>query len=208
MRAILCYGDSNTWGYDPRTRDRYPRDERWTGVLRNALGEGYLVIEEGLNGRTTVWDDPIEGYKKGHTYLVPCLETHRPLDLAIILLGTNDLKVRFSVSAYDIANGAGVLVRDVLTSAAGPGGQAPQVLLVAPPPTTRLTEMEQMFRGAEAKSALFAAEYRRVAETLGCAFLDAGALIRSSELDGIHWEPAEHRTLGEALARTVRDLLG
>ncbi len=208
MKTVLCYGDSNTWGYDPRTRDRYARDVRWAGVLRSALGEGYLVIEEGLNGRTTVWDDPIEGYKNGRAYLIPCLETHRPLDLAIILLGTNDLKVRFSVSAYDIANGAGVLAHDVLASAAGPGGSAPQVLLVVPPPVTRLTEMAQMFHGAEAKSAPFGSEYGRVAGQIGCHLLDAGTLIRSSDLDGIHWEPDAHRTLGEAVAEAVRSILG
>jgi lysophospholipase L1-like esterase len=91
VRTILCYGDSNTWGYNPSTGGRYARDERWPGVLRTELGEGYLVIEEGLNGRTTVWDDPIEGYKNGSTYLIPCLETHKPIDLVIILLGTNYL---------------------------------------------------------------------------------------------------------------------
>ena len=105
MKTILCYGDSNTWGYNPSMGGRYARDERWPGVLRKELGEGYLVIEEGLNGRTTVWDDPIEGYKNGKTYLVPCLETHKPLDLVIILLGTNDLKMRFSVSALIQAAG-------------------------------------------------------------------------------------------------------
>ena len=134
MKTILCYGDSNTWGYNPSTGGRYPRDVRWPGVLRRELGDDYLVIEEGLNGRTTVWDDPIEGYKNGKEYLVPCLETHKPLDLVIILLGTNDLKVRFSVSAYDIANGAGALVQIVQKSEIGPGGRAPQVLLLAPPP--------------------------------------------------------------------------
>ena len=97
MKTILCYGDSNTWGYNPATTERSSRDERWTGILRRELDDGYLVIEEGLNGRTTVWDDPIEGYKNGKEYLIPCLETHKPLDLVIIMLGTNDLKVRFSV---------------------------------------------------------------------------------------------------------------
>lgn len=207
MKTILCYGDSNTWGYDPRTRDRYPREVRWTGVLRGALGEGYLVIEEGLCGRTTVWDDPIEGHKNGHTYLIPCLETHRPLDLVIILLGTNDLKMRYSVSAYDIANGAGVLVRTVLQSASGPGGQTPAVLLVAPPPVTRLTGFAQMFHGAGAKSDLFGAEFRRVAEEMGCSLLDAGSVVRSSEVDGIHLDPEAHTALGQALAEAARGIL-
>ncbi|MCW5845462.1 MAG: hypothetical protein KIT77_29690, partial [Caldilinea sp.] len=105
MKRILCFGDSNTWGYDPVSQDRYARNARWPGVLRQQIGAGYEVIEEGLNGRTTVWNDPIEGYKNGRDYLIPCLETHRPLDLVIILLGTNDLKKRFSLSAYDIAQG-------------------------------------------------------------------------------------------------------
>ena len=111
-KTVLCYGDSNTWGYDPATQKRYPRNVRWAGVLRRALGNGYLVIEEGLNGRTTVWDDPIEGYKNGKEYLVPCLETHKPIDLVIIMLGTNDLKARFHVPACDIAAGAGVAIEE------------------------------------------------------------------------------------------------
>lgn len=98
MKNILCYGDSNTWGYDAETKNRFPPDVRWTGILKRTLGEGYHVIEEGLNGRTTVWDDPIEGYKNGREYLIPCLESHRPLDLVIIMLGTNNLKKRFSLT--------------------------------------------------------------------------------------------------------------
>ena len=113
MKTILCYGDSNTWGYNPRTQDRFPIAERWTGVLAHKLGAEFRVVEEGLNGRTTVWDDPIEGYKNGKEYLIPCLESHRPIDLVVIMLGTNDLKKRFSVSAYDIAQSVGVLVEIV-----------------------------------------------------------------------------------------------
>lgn len=208
MRTVLCYGDSNTWGYDPSTGGRYLRDARWPGVLRRELGEGYEVIEEGLNGRTTVWDDPIEGYKNGRTYLIPCLQTHKPIDLVVVLLGTNDLKMRFSVSAFDIANGAGVLVDVVKQSAAGPSGQAPQVLLIAPPPVALLTDFAEMFEGAEAKSVRFAEHYRRVAAERGCTFLDAGEVIVSSDLDGIHLEGGEHAKLGEAVARKVRAILG
>jgi lysophospholipase L1-like esterase len=203
----LCYGDSNTWGYNPSTGGRYARDERWPGVLRQTLGEGYLVIEEGLNGRTTVWDDPIEGYKNGSTYLIPCLETHKPIDLVIILLGTNDLKMRFSVSAYDIANGAGVLVKIVQKSATGPGDRGPQVLLLAPPPVARLTGFAEMFEGAERKSRRFAEHYARVAQERGCAFMDTGQVIVSSDLDGIHLEASEHEKLGVAVAARVRELM-
>ena len=209
MKTILCYGDSNTWGYSPSTQDRYGRDERWGGVLRNALGEGYLVIEEGLGGRTTVWDDPVEGiHKNGRTYLLPCLESHQPIDLVVILLGTNDLKRRFGVGAFDIAQGAGVLVRIVQKSETGPNGEAPKVLLLAPPPTEELDETDfvEMFTGAEEKSKNFSREFRRVAQELGCEFLDTAEAIVSSKLDAIHLDAEEHRKLGQAVATRVHEI--
>jgi len=207
MKRILCYGDSNTWGYDPVTMDRFDRDTRWTRVLGKSLGNGYDVIEEGLNGRTTVWDDPIEGYKSGKDYLIPCLESHKPLDLAVILLGTNDLKARFSLSAYDVAEGARVLVGIVQGSLAGIAGRSPQVLLLAPPPITTLSEYSEMFIGAEEKSKKFPRYFAQVAQEMGCAFLDTGTIIVSSPLDGIHFEASEHRKLGEAVALKVEELL-
>jgi len=171
------------------------------------LGDAYEIIEEGLNGRTTVWDDPIEGHKNGQGYLIPCLESHRPLDLVIILLGTNDLKKRFSLSAFDIAEGARVLVSIVQGSKAGVSDRAPQVLLLAPPPTTTLTDYAEMFEGAEAKSLKFSAQYHRVAQESGCAFLDTSTVIVSSPLDGIHFEASEHAKLGKAVASQAKRLL-
>jgi lysophospholipase L1-like esterase len=207
MKRVLCYGDSNTWGYDPVTKDRFAKSTRWTGILSKALGDAYEIIEEGLNGRTTVWDDPIEGYKNGQAYLIPCLESHRPLDLVILLLGTNDLKQRFSLSAYDIAEGARVLVRVVQISEAGLNGRAPQVLLLAPPPTATLTDFAEMFEGAERKSPKFAIHYGRVAQEMGCAFLDTSTIIISSPLDGIHFETSEHHKLGQALALKIKEMM-
>ena len=208
MKRILCYGDSNTWGYNPVTQDRFAKHERWTGQLSVTLGDTYDVIEEGLNGRTTVWDDPIEGYKNGREYLIPCLETHTPLDLVIIFLGVNDLKKRFSLSAYDIAEGARVLVQVVQKSSAGVSNSAPQTLLMAPPPVGKLTAFAEMFEGAEAKSAKFSGHYGRVATESGCHFLDASTLIVSSDLDGIHFEGSEHAKLGQALAIKVKEIIG
>jgi lysophospholipase L1-like esterase len=208
MKRILCYGDSNTWGCNPATYERFDESTRWPRVLGQTLGSGYEVIEEGLGGRTTVWDDPIEGYKNGREYLIPCLESHRPLDLVIILLGTNDLKKRFSLSAFDIAQGAGVLVRVVQTSQSGRGGQSPTVLLLAPPPLATLSEYAEMFEGAESRSHKFSVHYERVAKELGCAYLDTAQVIVSSPLDGIHLEGQEHRKLGKALAAKVKELLG
>ena len=209
MRTVLCYGDSNTWGSDPETGDRFAPEVRWPGVLARELGEGFRVIEEGLPGRTTVRDDPIEGvHKNGRTYLRACLESHKPIDLVALMLGTNDLKERFGASASDIAQGAASLAEEILRSGCGPGGGAPAVLLVAPPPLGTLTELAEMFEGAAEKSARFAGHYRRFAEQYGCWFLDAGAVVASSDLDGIHLEAGEHRKLGEAVAARVEKALG
>jgi len=208
MRRILCFGDSNTWGYDPATEDRFDDQTRWTGVLQAALGSDFTVIEEGLNGRTTVWNDPIEGYKNGHDYLVPCLETHRPLDLVVLMLGTNDLKRRFSLSAYDIAQGVAVLLRAISYSKAGYDGNAPRVLLLAPPPVATLTGFAEMFEGSEAKSTRLGQHYRAVAIEYNVAFLDTSTVIRSSDLDGIHFEAEEHAKLGRAVAHEVLALVG
>ena len=208
MRTILCYGDSNTWGFDPETGERFGEDTRWPGVLRRELGEGYRVIEEGLPGRTTVWADPIEGeHKDGRAYLRPCLESHRPLDLVTVMLGTNDLKARFGLSASDIAQGAASLAEMALRSGCGPGGGAPAVLLVAPPPVGRLTEMAEMFEGSEEKSLGFSEHYRRFAEGCGCEFLNAAEVIVSSDVDGIHFDAEEQRKLGGAVAARVREIL-
>ena len=207
MKTVLCYGDSNTWGFNPVTQDRFPITERWTGVLAHELGAGYRVVEEGLNGRTTLWDDPIEEWRNGKTYLLPCLWSHKPIDLVTIMLGTNDLKERFSVSAYDIAAGAGVLVDLTVRSGAGLNGGSPQVLLMAPPVVARLTDYAEMFQEAEAKSIKFAEHYRRVAKQRGCHFLDASQIIVSSDLDGIHLEVGEHHKLGLAVAARVREIL-
>jgi len=208
MKHILCYGDSNTWGYDPVTQDRFDAETRWPRVLGQTLGRDYEVLEEGLGGRTTVWDDPTEGYRNGREYLIPCLESHRPLDLVIILLGTNDLKKQFRLSASDIAQGAGVLVRVVQGSQSGRGGLGPQVLLLAPPPTGVLTEYAEMFKDAGSKSQEFSKHYGRVAKELGCAYLDTSMVIVSSPLDGIHFEGGEQRKLGKAVAVKVKELIG
>jgi len=208
VKTILCYGDSNTWGYVPASGERFPEDVRWPGVLARELGGGFRVIEEALNGRTTVRDDPVEEDKNGKDYLRPCLESHRPLDLVIVALGVNDLKARFFASASDVADGAGVLVSIAQRSGTAPDGGPPAVLLAAPPPVGRLTELAEMFAGAGEKSKEFARQYRRVAQKYGCGLLDAGELVRPSDLDGIHLEAGEHRKLGEAAATRVKEMFG
>jgi lysophospholipase L1-like esterase len=207
MFEVMCFGDSNTWGYDPATRERFPRNVRWTGVLQETLGKDYRVIEEGLNGRTTVWEDPVEGDKMGRRHLVPCLESQAPLDLVIILLGTNDLKTRYSAPPGDIAAGAGVLVDIVAKSSSGRNGKAPPVLLLAPPPLARLSDFADMFGGGTEKALHLGRLYSEVAKLRGCHFLDTQGVIHSSDLDGIHLEAAQHRALAEAVAREVKKIL-
>ncbi len=207
MKTVLCYGDSNTWGSDPATRSRFPPDVRWTGVLAATLGEDYRIIEEGLNGRTTRWDDPIEPHRNGLTYLVPCLESHQPLDLVAIMLGTNDLKARFRLSAADIAQSAAGLAQIAMRTARTATGDPVRVLLIAPPPVGKLTGFDLLFAGAPEKSALFADYFRRSAGWNGLELFDAGTVVRSSDLDGIHFEASEHRKLGEAVADRVREMI-
>jgi lysophospholipase L1-like esterase len=209
VKTVLCYGDSNTWGYNAVTQDRYPHAERWVSVLARTLGSDYLVIPEGLNGRTTVWPDPIEGeYKSGKSYLIPCLESHYPLDLVVLMLGTNDLKHKFGLSAYDIASGAGTLAGMIRSSAFGPAGVAPKVLLVAPPPTRAAgTRFADLFAGADEKSRDLARHYALAAQEYGCAYLNAGEVIESCLEDGIHFAPEALSKLGAAVAAAVKRLL-
>jgi lysophospholipase L1-like esterase len=211
-KAILAYGDSNTWGAVPQPHrgagGRFGIARRWTRIAQAELGAAAIVLEEGLNGRTTCVDDPVEGESRnGERFLPVALTTHMPLDLVVIMLGTNDLKARLGMPAGDIADGAGKLVDMVLRSATGPDGKAPQVLLVAPAPLGRLSWLTEMFEGGSAKSRRFAAEYGRVAEAFGVSFLDAGSIIASSDDDGIHIDAAAHEILGKAIAARARDLL-
>jgi lysophospholipase L1-like esterase len=211
VKSVLCYGDSNTWGAATVARidGRYGEGERWPGVLRAELGADWLVIEEGLPGRTTVSDDPVEGSdRNGRSYLRPCLSSHRPLDLVIIMLGTNDLKVRFNKPAYEIAAGVGALVDDVSAAGAGREGQAPRILVIAPPPIRDdLKDYTEMFAGAQEKSLQLAGAFAKMAEARQVHFLDAGTLIRSSEVDGFHLDPDAHAVLGRAVADRVRQVL-
>jgi len=211
MKTILCYGDSNTWGYNPESGTRFAADERWCGVMRAELGGGYQVIEEGLCGRTTVWDDPIEGeHKNGRRCILSCVETHSPLDLVIIMLGTNDLKYRFSVRADDAARGAGTLARIVKSSGTGRGGVSPEVLLVAPPSFASLegTKFADIFHGGEEKSLRFAEAFRASADECGAYYFDAGSVIKASVTDAIHLESGMHRILGNALIHEVKRIVG
>lgn len=208
MPVILTFGDSNTHGSPPvEGAPRFGLTTRWPRVMLAELGADWHLIEEGHGGRTTVHPDPIEGlHKNGIAALPILLDSHAPIDVMTIMLGTNDLKERFSVNAADIAQACEKLILMVRASAAGPEGRAPAILLIAPPPVLEVGRLAQMFRGGAAKSAGLAAAYQAVAKVQGIGFLDAGSVITSSPLDGIHFDEAAHAALGRAVALAVRDL--
>jgi lysophospholipase L1-like esterase len=207
MPVIVVFGDSNSWGFDPATGGRFPRPQRWPSVLQRELGPDCEVIVEGLRGRTTVHDDPIEPYRSGADALPPCLMSHAPVDLLVLALGCNDLKKRFSLSAFDIAEGAARLILLARDYGEGPDVDSPKILLIAPPPVAKLSGYAEMFEGGTEKSRLLGARFRAVAERERVAFLDAGQVIRCSDLDGIHYEADQHELLGRAAAKAVRGAL-
>jgi lysophospholipase L1-like esterase len=213
MRSVLIYGDSNTHGAPPagpldQPRERFGPNERWPGVVRDRLAPHWFVIEEGLSGRTTVNDDPIEGLEKnGRTYLRPCLTSHAPLDLVIIMLGTNDLKIRFNKTAPEIAMGVNALVRDAKEMRPGPKSRVPEIMIVSPPPIREdLKGWESVFEQGRAKSLRLAEEYARVAEALEVHFFDAGSVVESSEIDGFHLDLPAHAALGRAIAEAIESI--
>ena len=208
-RTILCYGDSNTHGTMPMpdlgAMGRYDRQTRWPGQLAARLPD-WQVIEEGLPGRTTVHDDPIEGaHRNGLAVLPAILESHRPIDVVILMLGTNDLKQRFSVNALDIALSLEKLVLAIRGSGCGPDGAAPGVILVAPPPILEVQDLGVMFAGGQAKSHDLGPRLAALARALEVSFVDAGSLIGVSEIDGIHYDEPAMAALAQAFAQAVTD---
>ncbi len=210
-RVVLCYGDSNTHGTMPMAEiedlGRFGPAERWPGVLAAELGADWRVIEEGLPGRTTVHPDPVAGvHKNGIAVLPAVLESHRPVDLVVLMLGTNDLKLRFQVPPVEIAESVVRLTLTVKHSFCGPEAGAPALLIVCPPPVLETGCLKEIFEGGAAKSARLPGPYAAVAARQGAAFLDAGLVIVSSPLDGVHFEALEHVMLGQAVAEAVRDM--
>jgi lysophospholipase L1-like esterase len=214
-KRILCFGDSLTWGWVPvadgMPTERFPREVRWTGVLADQLGAGHVVIEEGLSARTTNLDDPLDPRLNGAAYLPSCLASHLPLDLVILMLGTNDTKAYFDRSPLDIALGMSLLVTQVLTSGGGVGTTypAPQVLVMAPPPLAPTPHpwFQLIFGGSQEKTAQLAQVYSAMASFVKVPFFDAGSAIATEGVDGVHFTEQNNRDLGVALAEQVRGLL-
>ncbi|MCZ6672749.1 MAG: SGNH/GDSL hydrolase family protein [Verrucomicrobia bacterium] len=209
MKRILCFGDSNTWGFIPGSDgDRMPADVRWPGVMQTELGHEFFVIEEAQNGRTTMWDDPCEPVdKNGLRHLPVILESQAPVDLVIVMLGVNDLKNHFNLNAFAIAHSCGVLVDKILEIEAGPDKAAPKVLLIAPAPVAvGHCPFGHLFDGATETSSGFKAAYAEVAADRGIPFLNAGDFASCPVPDTIHIDAESCARLGRAVAAKVLEI--
>lgn len=213
MRHIVCFGDSNTHGYRAEDNGRFDETQRWTCLLQKELGEDYLIIEEGLSGRTTCFEDPIHEGLNGLNYIYPCLMSHEPVDLLIIMLGTNDTKERFGSSPACIALGLKRLIaKAVATTDCWRDGKS-NILVVTPQNIGReyaATEVaETMGRGCAEKSEGLAAQYRQIAEQTGCHYLDANQVISDgpNHIDYMHLTAEGHRQLAQALTKLIPEIL-
>ena len=208
MKNILCFGDSNTWAYSPHDGTRFPPDIRWTGVLQSSLGSDYRVIEEGLNGRTTFISEDERPLRSGSDVLPILLESHRPLDLAIIMLGTNDLKLEFNLTVAEIAQGAKILCELVMNSEYLED-HPPEILLISPTHIGHniLPEDKEFFDQARGKSLQFAELFEKAAAELGIHFLDAAKTVKVSEVDGVHWDADQHQSFGELLSGLTQKII-
>ena len=205
MRTVLCFGDSNTWGFNPETEARFARDVRWPGQLQAALGDEWHVVEEGLNGRTATLDSPIAFGRNGLRYLQPCLDSHAPLDAVLIALGTNDLAERYGLTPTDVARAVALLAFVVAKSDAGPAGAPPLPILVCPPRVGD-TAWEEDWAGTPAKSALLPDRFRSVAEESGFELIDLGEVTRFSDVDGIHLDAVGHAAVAGHIEQALRRL--
>lgn len=213
MKTILCYGDSNTWGYIPSAdhsqKARYARDKRWPGILQHKLGDDYYVVEEGLNSRTTNLDYASPPERNGKTYLPPCLYSHAPIDLVILALGGNDTKAYFNREAIDIKEGLADLVDTIQSSSYGPLLQAcPKILITTPaipyPIIETFTDENGVLflEGAVRKSEQLVALFAELAKEKGCDYLDLSG-VRPSVIDGVHYDESGHAKVAELILNQI-----
>lgn len=211
-KTILCYGDSNTWGYAPAAGERFDEHTRWTRILAGMLGKGFHVVEEGLNGRTTAFDDPIEPFRNGRKPLEVVLLSQSPIDLFAVMLGTNDTKKFLNLTPFMISRGLESIVAEAAQPKYGRNGRPPKVLVISPIHISSegYTEQTREYfdEASVQKAAALSKLYRQVTEQYGCAFLDASTYANPSPKDGIHMEPKDHAALAKGIEKAVLELLG
>lgn len=210
---ILCYGDSNTWGYTPGSGERFDENTRWTGRLQKALGNAVQIIEAGMNARTTSFTDPFKDYLNGRQGLPYSLVEGKPLDCLVISLGTNDLKYGNAVWS---AKGLDALLEAAVNANACYTGSSPvfpkgtKILVISPIHLHDLLDEktpDSVFFGKVSQSHRFAELYRAVAEKHQVEFLDAAQYASASEVDCVHMDAESHGRLAEAVAEKLRQML-
>ncbi len=211
MQHILVYADSLSWGIIPTTRRRLPFEQRWPGVLELSLcssGRKVRVIENCLNGRRTSWDDPYKPGRNGLVGLAQQIEIHSPLELVVLMLGTNDFQSMHEHNAWHSSQGLAALVSAIRGAPIEPGMPVPEILVVVPPAIqTPKGPIAPKFEGGARKCIGLADAYRNVCEEVACHYFDAGSVVTSSRVDGVHLDLEQHLTLGDALSRVVGSLL-
>lgn len=206
--TVLCYGDSNTWGQKPDKTGRYPVNVRWTGILQDLLGNEYYIIEEGLGSRTTDLNYDRKPGRNGKTYLQPCVESHSPLDVVLIMLGTNDLKLEYARSAKDIADALEGLVSIVREYGTNSSESSPEIVLISPILIdSKAPKFTEYYTGyyderSATESSFLANEIKLRAEKLGCKFIDAATVAKPGE-DGIHFDKPSGRALAELVVSSL-----
>jgi lysophospholipase L1-like esterase len=211
MKQILVYGDSLTWGIIPGTRQRLPFGQRWPAILEAELrrtGKAVRVIEDALNGRRTVWDDPFKPGRNGLAGIEQRIEVNSPVALVILMLGTNDFQSVHQLNASHSAQGIASLVRAIRRAPIEPEMSAPTVLIVAPPRSgVAAGPMVEKFLQARDRSEGLDTAYASIAAEMGCAFFDVGAVIIPSVVDGVHLDADQHDLLGRQLVNLVGSLI-
>lgn len=206
--TILCFGDSNTFGQPSEGRGRWPADVRWTGQLQQLLGTGFAIIEEGLGGRTTDLDDPDRDDRNGRTYFQPCLRSHSPLDMVVIMLGNNDLKTKFGRETDAVATALEGYIDNIERTAWTRTGGVPAVLLVSPihldaDQPAFAEQSSEYDADSVRKSRELGAAIRRVADKRKALFVDA-ATVACPGIDGTHLSRDSHEPLSKLIAQKIR----
>ncbi|WP_240415725.1 SGNH/GDSL hydrolase family protein [Paenibacillus periandrae] len=210
-KTIVCFGDSNTWGYNAETDARFDEATRWTGLLAAELGSSCRIIEEGLSGRTSVSEDPLFEGLSGLSYLCPCLMSHSPLDLVVIMLGTNDTKARFHLTSYNIAQGIVRLAKKARATASGIDGHSPEVLVIAPPPIGEKyvdTPIgKSMGIQCSQKSLELAEHLNDLLKGTDIHFADSKAEVVMNEIDYMHLDQDGHRQMAAFVRGQITSIL-
>jgi len=212
-KRIVCYGDSNTWGFIGGKRTRYDEDTRWTGRLQNMLGSGYAVVEAGLSGRTTIYDNPFNPPTNGYAHMAPILLSAAPVDLLILMLGTNDFQTNIASSALDTARAVQFMLAEAKKLAANRPGEEMKILLIAPAAMDEI-RLERKFpldsidaKGIQSSKEL-GGYLKEVAQLNGYPFIDANDYIRPGEADGTHWDAEGHAKMADVIYQKVKEILG